>query len=317
MLRWSRYVDDTLLIPDLRELDAATLASIINEYCTKWNVSVVLADAIPAAGQLYELQQQLRVPSYAPEPLQKLMRIHDKWAFYEQLSSRFPMPRTALIQNADDLDNQTAERIGHPFLLKPLNGEAGHGVEYFSNRHEALTYLHQPGKYREYPLIIQQFITGQDAGYCVISDNGRAIVDDTQFRDANDVRTFCHSDEITELGRAIIHELKYSGPAFIDLRKDASTGILYPLECNCRFWSTITANAWMGINYPDVAACIAIGRELPATKMTLSTYHLPGTVIRYFGRPRGLLRISRRAWAGFFQAMTDPLPHLASRYYNS
>lgn len=308
-LRWSRYIAGTLEISNLSQTASEALAATIDNYCEARHISVILADAIAAAGRLNELRPLLRTPSYAPEPSHRLTQIHDKWLFYQALKDTFSMPRTVLFKEIADLNERSVEWVGRPFILKPLNGEAGHGIRQFDTCRDALAYQSTPGKYRMLPLLIQQYIPGADFGYSVIADRGKIIIDDVQYRDENDVRTFCTNDDVRSLCREIIGKLSYSGPAFIDLRQDRDSGKFYPLECNCRFWSTMTANAWMGTNYADIAAQIALGTNLNFELSQPLTYYLPGTIVKYFTRPRNLLKISKRNWLGFFQAVGDPFPH--------
>ena len=318
LLRWSRYIAGTLELPDINQTDRVTLADSIDDYCTRKRVSVILGDAIGAAGLLHELRPLLRTPTYAPEPSRRLQRIHNKWAFYQQLRDSFPMPRTALLNSVRDLNANVVDWVGRPFLLKPLNGEAGHGIRRFDGCEDAVRYQKAPGKYRSFPLLIQQYIQGRDFGYSVISDKGNVIIDDVQSWGSDDVRMFCCDEQVRTLCREIIAKLNYSGPAFIDLRRDEQSGRFYPLECNCRFWSTMTANAWMGINYPNIAVYMALGIEFKVDPGQLAVYHLPGTIARYFVRPWNFLQISRRNWLGFFQAISDPLPHvLSALHYDS
>jgi predicted ATP-grasp superfamily ATP-dependent carboligase len=314
-LNWSRYVAGVLNIPNLMSTDRAALARSLDNFCQRKGISVILADAIAAAGLLNELQVLLETPCYAPEPSNRLAQIHDKWLFYEEFKDFIPMPRTALFKNVSDLNESTLDWVGRPFVLKPLNGEAGHGIRRFDACSDAVTYQRTPGKYRALPLLIQQYISGPDFGYSVIADNGRAIMEDVQYRDENDVRAFIDNKNTTILCRAIICKLNYSGPAFIDLRQDKVSGQFYPLECNCRFWSTMTANAWMGINYAEIAACRALGTGFTLGSSRLETYHLPGTIAGYFKQPHKLFRVSGRNWLGFFQAVTDPLPHVLNAVY--
>ena len=309
-LRRSRHVAGTLELSNLSQTPSGTLAAAIDDYCRTRNISVILADAIAAAGRLNELQPLLRTPSYAPEPPHRLAHIHDKWLFYQTLKDSFPMPRTVLFNDPSDLNERSVEWVGRPFILKPLNGESGHGIRRFDTCRDALAYQGTPGKYRTLPLLIQQYIPGSDFGYSVISDKGKVIIDDIQYRDENDVRRFCTNDAIRSLCREIIAKLNYSGPAFIDLRQDQDTGQFYPLECNCRFWSTMTANAWVGINYADIAAQITLGGNLNLETSQQSTYYLPGTIMRYFIRPQNLLKVSKPNWLGFLQAVGDPFPHV-------
>src|SRR5215831_18590222 len=124
-LRWSRYVTGTLDLADLDNTDLPGLAQTIDDFCKTRGRSVILGDAIPAAAFLNALQPLLHTPSYAPEPAHRLSRIHDKWLFYEALKEHFPMPRTALFSDVSDLNERIVEWIGRPFILKPLNGEAG------------------------------------------------------------------------------------------------------------------------------------------------------------------------------------------------
>ena len=315
-LKWSRYRSGILKVPNLMSTDRVTLARTLDNYCKRERISVILADAIAAAGLLNELQPLLETPSYAPEPATRLAQIHDKWLFYEKLKEHIPMPRTALFHELSDLNEATVAWVGRPFVLKPLNGEAGHGIQRFEACSDALAYQRTPGKYRALPLLVQQYISGADFGYSVIADQGSVIVDDVQYRDENDVRTFIDNQNITMLCGAIIGRLNYSGPAFIDLRQDKDSGQFYALECNCRFWTTMTANAWTGINYADIAACMGLGTGLNLGRPRLATYHLPGTIASYLKQPSNFFKVSRQNWLGFFQALTDPLPHVLNTFYH-
>jgi predicted ATP-grasp superfamily ATP-dependent carboligase len=309
-LRWSRHVTGTLNISTFDGIAHDTHSAAINDYCKTAGVSVILADVIPTAGLLHDLRPHIHTPSYAPEPLERLTQIHDKWRFYTVLKTDFRMPRTALITSLSDLDEATVDWVGRPFLLKPLNGEAGRGIRYFETCSDAISDQATSRNYRALPLIIQQYIDGENFGYSVLAKNGHALADDVQYWGSDDVRTFCRNEEVTSLCRSVIMKLNYSGPAFIDLRKDKNDGQYYPLECNCRFWSTMTANAWMGMNYADLAARATLGEELRFGPPQLSTYHLPGAILGYVKRPRNFLKVSRRNWQGFFQVVSDPLPHL-------
>lgn len=224
------------------------------------------------------------------------------------------MPRTNLLSAWEEIGEDLLEHVGRPFLVKPREAESGHGVKVLNGADELRSYLAEPGPHKELPVILQQYVPGEDIGFSVLAENGRVLVWDTQRHGDGDVREFFALEEARRVGFELVRHMSYSGPAHIDMRRDPETGTVYALECNCRFWFTVTANAWTGINYPDLAAR-RHGSQIMESSFPgplESTYFLPSTLLRKMKRPWGLSGVTRNNWRGLWQAVSDPLPHLLS-----
>jgi D-aspartate ligase len=134
-----------------------------------------------------------------------------------------------------------------------------------NNQQELSAFLEKAGNYKIH-MIIQQYVRGMsDAMYTVgiYADKNselKAIFTGRKVRgypaDSGDniVGESCKVPEILiENTRRIVTEMKYTGIAEFEYKKDAETGEFYLIEINPRAWSWIGITPWCGVNIPLIA----------------------------------------------------------------
>ncbi|MEM7224425.1 MAG: ATP-grasp domain-containing protein [Pseudomonadota bacterium] len=314
-LRYSRYANRFLALPSNGSgFDADRAVEVINAHIESRGIDVILADNQDSMEFLYHNADRLAAPSFAPSKPETTARIHDKWCFYETLNAAgLNTPRTKILSSLDELSPSFADEIGFPLLIKPLNCEASHGIVTFQDYSTLESYVKSPGPYRELPLILQEFVPGIDIDYSAVKLDGRVLAYDVVEHAEFDVRLFRDEPRVVELGEAILKAFDYDGVAHIDMRIDQRTDKLFAIECNPRFWFTVTASLWKGTNFPALVAQAALGEKVPTATTEPGPYWLPSYVVRNFATPWRLTAVSRKNWSGFFQVVSDPLPHLMSK----
>lgn len=317
-LRSSRYCHAFHAIANSDpDAERRSLVAKIRELAQKQPIEAVLGDDIRSHALLNEISEQIGVPTFAPVPGPLLEACHDKWSFYERLlQNGLPIPSSAKIATIADLTEATAATVGFPLLVKPLNAESSHGIQRFDDYSSLRRYLTTPGPYKSLPLKLQRLIIGPTIGLSLLALDGRILCYDIQRHAANGARVFETNPKILEIGQRIVAAFRYGGPGHIDFVKDRRTGQVYALEFNCRYWYSLPVSLWHGGNFPSLAVTLVRGNEIPFSPTRPGAYFQPGNVVAMFKQPWRLAQLDRANWRGFWQAISDPLPHLTSYLRN-
>jgi hypothetical protein len=311
--RHSRYGDEFDLLERVgTEPDAQERAvQWINGRARERHWGAVLADDVYSHGFLHEIRDRLSVPAFAPSPRELLVEMHDKWSFYSKVAALgIPAPLSSLVTGPGSVTEREVDAIGYPLLVKPLNGESGHGIQKIASFPALKRYLLTPGLERDFPLKIQRFIAGHTIGLSLLALGGELLAHDVQLHADNGARVFYDDPEVVEIGRRIVKAFGYGGPGHIDFIRDDASRALYALEFNCRFWYSVTVSMWRGGNFPALAVKLARGEAVPESPTRPGPYFQPGTVVGMWKQPGRLLQLDAANWRGFWQAISDPLPHL-------
>ncbi|WP_227133547.1 carboxylate--amine ligase [Halorubellus salinus] len=117
---------------------------------------------------------------------------------------------------------------------------------------------------------VQRFVDGTEYSLGVLYDDGEPVVE-TQKRIIRGVKYYhgpsvyhetVHIPELEALGRAILTELDYDGPADIDVIQDPDTGEYKLLEINPRFWATVQLEIHAGFDFPYHYRQLAAGEPV-------------------------------------------------------
>lgn len=272
----------------------------------------IVADDIPAHGLLHRVRPHVTVPAFAPSPLELLARCHDKWSFYSRLNGvGIPVPPSTLVSSRDAITRSAVEAVGLPLLVKPLNAESSRGIRKIESFSALEEFLDGPGPYRGYPCKLQRFINGHTIGLSLLALEGKLLSYDVQFHADGGDRRFYEDADVVEIGRRIVRAFSYGGPGHIDFIKDDRSGEVYALELNCRFWYSVTVSLWRGGNFPALAVRLARGEPVPECTTQPGSYFQPGQVVRMLRHAHLLAQLDQHNWRGFWQATSDPVPHVA------
>jgi len=267
--RFSRHIRNYHFIQSIQ--DPKEWVERICTIAINTGVDVILPVDQPAIRAFSQYQDSIPNPiRVAPLPqLEPFDIAADKWKLAGHLMKNdLPTPSTILYQD-NDLFEEELFSIPFPVLTKPVDGNGGHGILYWENKIDMMSYLEKFGKPNH--IIIQRFIHGQYADCSVLCKNGSILARTAQkgllpprhrFLHTEDIQMI-EDDEIFEIVKHLIASLNWSGVAHIDLCYDESDGQYKILEINPRFWGTILGSLKVAVNFPYLACLAGMGIEFP------------------------------------------------------
>lgn len=245
------------------------------------NVMLAPVDCV-AARWIHRTRHRLGVSVIPIPDTDTLERFDNKWRFYEFcIATGLRTPSTRYVADKYQLDFMSmAEALGLPFIVKPVNEQASAGTCVVSSKEEYRHHILDNEAYRYAPLIVQRYIAGKDVGLNLLAINGQlnalAIqrrVDPTH--DGSRVDFFANA-ELEHVAAIIAQQSRYTGVMNIDARIEEETGTLYLIESNPRFWRSLSASVWCGLNFLE--RCIARIPGVDIEKLTAGsadTYYHP------------------------------------------
>lgn len=280
--------------------------------CREHNVDVIVPGDIGTAEFLADAEGSLGTAAaiYPCSDARMLQAIHDKWSFAKRLmAAGIAAPETAHIASLADVETAAAT-VGFPLIVKPLSGESSHGVV----RIDSLQALHahvKSGKpYSAPPLIAQRWVRGRDIDISVLANRGEILAAVTQQAEPDGSLRFFEDRATRELATQIVREFGYHGIAHFDMRRDEDRQQTVVIECNPRFWYSMPAALWQGVNFVELGIRFALGQSVGNVRVMEGMYFLPGAMIGKLRRGR-IPRMSLRNLRGVLQPALDPMPHLA------
>lgn len=317
MARYSRYRRHYLRFDPDESRNHASFAEFVERYVRKNAIDAIIAADIPAAGAVHEIKALVqKVIVYPVSDAYTLELLDDKWRFQEFMESHdIPCPRGLLLLRKEDIERVSVEKLGFPFVCKPLSGESSHGVAVISSREQLRSHVSMSSRHHQPPLLLQEMVEGFDADLSVLAVGGEIHAHVLQSRRDPSSLEFIEDEQVLEIGRKIVKVANYSGVANIDVRIDEKSGAVKVLECNPRFWYTLGASLWRGLNFVEVGLELAAGR-IPQTSTVVGG--------RYYRHKDLVERIVTLKWArpprvnsynikGLLQAITDPLPFILQK----
>ncbi|HTJ00445.1 MAG TPA: ATP-grasp domain-containing protein [Dongiaceae bacterium] len=233
----------------------------INRCCAEKIVHVVVGVDLPAILLLATIREQLTGAHVFPlAPPELIRRWHNKWTFAQFLKEQgLPHPRTFLVESPDQLEQLPLE---YPLVVKPLDREGGWGVRQLNSQAEARAHLQQNSPAARLPLLFQEFVPGEDIGLSVLAHRGELVQWTVQRALPHGGLEFLESAGIRELGEKMVRAAGYHGVANFDLQRNARDGTVKVLECNPRFWASLPASMWNGVNFVAAGVNLLTATEL-------------------------------------------------------
>jgi len=192
--------------------------------------------------------------SPAAEP-SMLACFDNKWCFYLFcVEHGLNVPPTCFIGSKHDLMFASiALELGIPFVVKPVNEAGSKGVHVIFSENDYDRDIRNNDAYQFAPLIAQRYIHGTEVGLNLLSIQGQVAAIAIQQRDYpqhDGARIRFISNRYLEgVARTLPRESGYHGVMNIDARIEDDTGKVFLIECNPRFWRSLLASVWCGLNF--------------------------------------------------------------------
>jgi predicted ATP-grasp superfamily ATP-dependent carboligase len=223
---------------------------------------------------------QERISGRIPFPDAETVRQASDKAHVMQLAQRLgvPIPHTVIATSAAQ-GIADAHALPFPIVVKPSrsrvrtdDGWISTGVAYAPDA-STLRALLEELPPAVYPVLLQERIQGPGVGVFAAIDRGKtlALFAHRRLREkppSGGVSVLCESAAVNPVAAAhatkLLTELGWRGVAMVEFKQDNRDGSLRLMEINGRFWGSLQLAVGAGVDFPGIAAALAVGEELPA-----------------------------------------------------
>lgn len=262
-LTWSTLCARHIHIEFTRQADAEVINAINEIYDADHDVIVIPADC-QGTRLINRIKNQLRAKAIPiPEP-DTLDQMDDKWQFYEFCRANgLNVPTTYYVGPKANLDFEgMVLKLGLPFVLKPSNESGSFGVQIIRSKEQYLKAVHGNDSYRFSSLIAQRYIEGEDVDISLLALHGRVSAFAIQQVEGSTIK-FVQNPELQTMATKLCAANAFHGVMHIDARTDKLTGQVFLIESNPRFWASLTASVWCGLNFVEESIKEKIGNSVP------------------------------------------------------
>ncbi|WP_159521931.1 carboxylate--amine ligase [Sunxiuqinia indica] len=323
-IRFSRYTSQFIhyLSGESKEEKLTAIIDAIK----KTDADVLLPVDVETIRLIAEYKEKL-TPLIAIAPVPKVHSFdiaNDKWLLSLWLQeNNIPHPNTILCNSTISLDDTISSLI-FPILIKPRKGSGGKGIEIFENAEELQNWYNKSNHSEDF--IIQSYIKGYDIDCSVLCLEGEILAHTIQksLKYETDSVTwpfgieFLDNDEIFNIVKKVVRNFKWSGVVHIDLRYDEVEQKAKLIEMNPRFWASVSASLFAGVNFPYVSCLSGLKRELPVIKTQNKRVVRTGPAIKMILKRLFIKRNDLFFDNTFLEfIIKDPLPSLFTKFYNT
>lgn len=206
---------------------------------------MILAGDAATTRLLVESRPHLVTPSYPLPGLEAFDALATKDRFAalcRTLGIRHP--RSQVFENADDLLAAVdAHKLGYPAVLKPLNRAGGIGVVEV----DAATAHRIVARISYAPILVQDFIVGEDRSITVFCKDGR-VLRQAIYNHPDGCFRFMREPGLEQIVAEIARAMNLSGIFNFDARIDGF-GRVWMIECNPRVFFNIDVAMVAGMNF--------------------------------------------------------------------
>jgi predicted ATP-grasp superfamily ATP-dependent carboligase len=251
---WSRFAAARIVYP--APAHDEEFFSIINRAVERHAIDVIL----PMSLELVEVfaRNRSRLPDHVQIPiadLDKFVVAADKAAAVA-LAKAVAVPTPSVFAHPDDVDR-------FPVVVKPRHGS---GVVRYANGAEELAEAFTPDS------TIQQYIAGTGYGFSALFDHGveKAFFMHKRVREypvtggASTAAESFYDERLRNQGLRLLRALGWHGVAMAEFKYDERDGEYKLIEINPKFWGSLDLPVAAGVDFPWLAARLALGHELPA-----------------------------------------------------
>jgi len=246
------------------------------------NIDVVLPIDIKTICLFSKYKERIsKLATIAPLPdFDSFNTSNDKWLLTLWLEENNISYPTTIQYDASIGFQNISDCMTYPVLTKPRIGSGGVGINFFDNASNLEAFLKDITNHEEF--IIQSHVNGYDIDCSVLCDSGKIIAHTIQKGfDFEPKRIawplgieFLWDDKIYDIVTKIVEKFNWSGIMHIDMRYDEEIHQYKVIEINPRFWASVTASIFAGVNFPYLTCLTALKKDIPNIKL------MPKRVVR-------------------------------------
>ena len=175
--------------------------------------------------------------------------------------------------------------------------------------------------------LIQEYIEGTGCGFFALYQQGQCkrIFMHQRIREippsggASCCAVSIYEPDLMILGKKLLDALNWHGVAMVEFKRERTTGQLYLMEINPKFWGSLDLALASGVNFPVLLVHMALGEDIPYSEeyKVGQRFHWPldGEIQHVLRKPSAMFpvlldclnpRVKSNLW------LTDPLPALYS-----
>jgi biotin carboxylase len=288
---------DPLIIDQIRELHRNTPFDLL------------VPGDLAATELLARISDTIGIPTYPLPSIAVVRQLADKARFAELCQElALPIPKTISLWSKAEIDiNQLVAELGLPLVIKPTNEQGGNGVVTAHTTEMIRTCILENDDYSFAPLIAQEHVGGVDIGVSFVARDGEILCIGAQIPHHGWIE-FTTCPVLETAAEELCSYLKYTGAAQFDGRLDTARGKAVFVECNPRFWGTISSSLWAGTNFVELGLRTTGERSQVETgRISMRPLRFCLNLVSFRLDPRGL---TRAQLVGVWLALSDPLPLL-------
>ena len=249
----------------------------LRELCEQHEVGAVLPLTDLDIELLARAREERRLPAFVPSA-EIARATYDKYEAHLLLQRLgLPSPPTVLPDDGDAL-----EALDYPVMIKPRQGSGARSIHLAHDPAQArffVDYLQQPQPARPgrgieppapEPVMVQRAMHGPELSIdCLGDGHGRCLnaIPRTMLesRGGESIKgAALRDDELIELGRRVVEQLRVTGPVTVQVFRDPQIGVAIT-DVNTRFGGAFPAPAYAalpGRTYPELILAMACGETV-------------------------------------------------------
>lgn len=243
----------------------------VKEIAAKYSIDVLLPigeAGIQFVHQFREFLDEMFLIPPIPDS-DALKTVSDKWLLNEFLrKNTYPFVNSVPYK---DRINGELQGISFPVLLKPRTGAGGIGIRYIESREtlsDTMDIFENP--VMKNGCILQEYMKGTSIDMSVLCVNGEILAYTMQkpLHTSKNSFTFSriikliNNHKLYSVGRKILSSLNWSGVAHLDFIYNEEKDQFYLIDFNPRYWGTLTGSVIAGVNFPQLACQLAMGKSI-------------------------------------------------------
>jgi len=265
----SKYCAEHLIYPD-PEKDQQRFIDVISDFIKTAKVDIILPvtdiTTILVTHYRVKLEQYCHVPFADNETIVKAASKDKMMRIASEIN--IPIPKTFYLESINQIDEYD-DSLGYPVVLKParsrirtVNGFLSTSVGYAADRAGLEYTLRQKSK-REFPILLQERITGPGVGVFVCYNKGKLVAcfGHKRLREkppSGGVSTLRESIAVhpkaLEFSKLLLDYLKWHGVAMVEFKLDVEDDTPKLMEINGRFWGSLQLAIDSGVDFPEILA---------------------------------------------------------------